>query len=394
MSEAMDVDVLVIGGGLAGLSLTARLASMGVGAVCIEAGPRPTRETAENDKRTTAVLMPGVETLRRAGVWEAIAADAQPMHGLRILDCGGAIPDARESVLFGADEIGDGPFGWNVENGKGRLALADRIDALGNASLVTGTRIARWLVRRDGVIATLDDGRTVRARLLVGADGKRSFVRREAGLDARHWSFPQKIIACRVTHSGDHESVSTEMHHVGGPLTFAPLPGGASGVVWMNPNAEADRLIALDDAAFREELQHRSQGVVGRIETVANRAEWQAEITVAKALTAPRIALIAEAAHAFPPIGAQGFNTSLRDVETLAALVEGTEDPGAASILATYGRRRMPDILARTAGVDLLNRSVLSSLRPVRDIRRAGLALLGRTPPLKHLAMRAGMGGR
>ena len=89
---------------------------------------------------------------------------------------------------------------------------------------MTDAKLARWLSRRDGIIATLDDGRTVRARLLVGADGKRSMVRREAGIGERHWAFPQKIVACRITHSGDHEGVSTEMHHVGGPLTFAPLP--------------------------------------------------------------------------------------------------------------------------------------------------------------------------
>ena len=214
-----------------------------------------------------------------------------------------------------------------------------------------------------------------------------------AGIGYRDWEFGQTIIACRVTHSGAHEGISTEMHHVGGPLTFAPLPGKASGVVWMNPDDEAQRLIALDDEAFREALQERSQGAVGEIETVENRATWNSSITVTKALTAPRTALIAEAAHAFPPIGAQGFNTSLRDVETLAAIAEEAEDPGAEAVLTKYARQRMPDILARTAGVDLLNRSVLSAVPLVRDVRRMGLSALGKTEPLKRMAMRVGMGG-
>lgn len=393
MTERLDVDVMVVGGGLAGLTMTARMAAAGYSVACIEAGPRPSVQTAERDKRTTAVLMPGVETLRKTGAWEEMAGEAQPMMGLRILDCGGKTPDSRESVLFEADEIGDGPFGWNIENGKGRLALADRVDEMASATLLTETTIASWTARRDCILATLSTEQTVRAKLLVGADGRASSVRDAAEIGHKTWTYGQKIIACRITHSGPHESISTEMHHVGGPLTFAPLPGHASGVVWMNPDAEADRLIALDDDAFMAELQERSQGVVGRIETVADRATWVSGITVATALTARRTVLIAEAAHAFPPIGAQGFNTSLRDVETLAELVEGADDPGDAAVLSRYSRRRKPDIYARTAGIDVLNRSVLSDLRPVRDLRRLGLGALGRAAPLRRLAMRLGMGG-
>ncbi len=393
MGERLTVDVVVVGGGLAGLAMTTRLAVAGFSTVCVEAGPRPSAETAERDKRTTAVLMPGVETLRKAGAWDAIAADAQPMMGLRILDCGGKTPDIREDVLFEAAELGDGPFGWNVENGKGRLALADRIDVLDKAELICQAKITHYMTRRDAVFVTLSNGTSVRAKLLIAADGRGSFIREMAGIGHRDWEFGQKIIACRVSHSQAHDGISTEMHHVGGPLTFAPLPGNASGVVWMNPDNEANRLIDLEDDAFRDELQGQSQNVLGRIETVQDRAVWTSAICVAKGLTAPRIVLIAEAAHAFPPIGAQGFNTSLRDVETLAELVEQADDPGSAEILKRYARQRMPDIVARTLGVDLLNRSVLSSVRFVRDIRRAGLGMLGRTAPAKQFAMRVGMGG-
>lgn len=393
MRDRLETDILVVGGGLAGLAMTARAASAGFSVLCVEAGPRPTSATAEGDKRTTAVLMPGVETLRQTGAWEDIARDAQPMMALRVLDCGGKTSDIREDVLFEAEELGDGPFGWNVENGKGRFALADRIETLTNADLMCETRVVRSVTRRDGVLATLSTGETVRAKLLIGADGRRSSIREAAGIGHRDWEFGQKIIACRIEHAEPHHGISTEMHHVGGPLTFAPLPGNVSGVVWMNPDAEADRLIELDEEAFREALQTASQNVLGEIKTVKNRAVWNSGITVATGLTAPRTALIAEAVHAFPPIGAQGFNTSLRDVETLASLIESADDPGTESVLKQYARKRMPDVLARTAGVDLLNRSVLSSTRLVRDLRHLGLSTLGRTAPLKRLAMRVGMGG-
>ncbi len=389
----IDTDIVVAGGGLAGLAMTARLAVAGYTTLCVDAGDRPGVETARNDRRTTAILMSGIETLRKTGAWDVMAAEAQSMMGLRILDCGGRTADIREDVLFEAAEIGDGPFGWNVENGKGRLALADRIDALSRAELINGAKVIRSMVRRDAVFVSLSNGVSVRAKLLIGADGRNSFVRKMAGINHREHVFAQKIIACRVQHSETHHGISTEMHHVGGPLTFAPLPGNMSGVVWMSANRDADRLISLDDEGFRSELMTASQGVAGEITHAGNRAVWPSSICVAHALTAPRVALVAEAAHAFPPIGAQGFNTSLRDVETLASLAEQTDDPGAPDLLRQYARKRMPDIIARTVGVDLLNRSVLSSVRLVRDLRRAGLGVLGRTAPAKRFAMRVGMGG-
>ncbi len=392
MSERIETDILVIGGGLAGLALTARLAADGHDVTCIDAGTAPSPKTAPRDQRTTAILMPGIDTLRKSGAWDAIAPDAQPLHGMKIVDCGGANPVPRDEAMFDATETGAEAFGWNVQNGLARLALATQIDAQPNARLICDTRIGHWIARQDRVLATLSDGTPVSARLLVGADGRGSVVRMKSGIGLRKWGYAQKALAARVEHTRPHEGVSIEMHHVGGPLTFAPLPGEHSGLVWMNPDAEADRLAALDDTAFLEELNRRSDGVYGEITATAPRALWPATTQVATGLTATRTVLIAEAAHAFPPIGAQGFNLSLRDVETLATLCATADDPGAEEMLARYSRQRMPDILARTAGVDLLNRSVRSSARPVRDLRRAGLSILGRTPPLRRLAMKIGLG--
>jgi len=344
MSERIETDILVIGGGLAGLALTARLAAAGRDVLCVEANAAPTPDTAGHDQRTTAILMPGIDTLRQTGAWEAIAPDAQPLHGMRIVDCGGRDAAPRDEAML------------------------------------------------DCVLATLSDGTRVSARLLVGADGRGSVVRERSGIGLRKWGYAQKALAARVEHTRPHEGISIEMHHVGGPLTFAPLPGNRSGLVWMNPDAEADRLAALDDDAFLEELNQRSHGLYGEITAAAPRALWPATTQVATGLTAARTALVAEAAHAFPPIGAQGFNLSLRDVEALATLCAGEDDPGGERVLSAYKRQRTPDILARTAGVDILNRSVRSELRPVRDIRRMGLSILGRTPPLRRLAMKIGMG--
>lgn len=392
MSERIETDILVIGGGLAGLTLTARLAADGADVTCVEAGEAPSEENADRDQRTTATLMPGIGTLQRTGAWPAIEPDAQRLHGMRIVDCGGTDRTPRDETTFDAAEMGDDAFGWNIQNGPTRLALARHLATKDTARLLAGTRIEHWVAREDAVLATLSDGTRVTARLLVGADGRGSAVRERSGIGLRKWGYAQKAIAARVEHTRPHEGVSIEMHHVGGPLTFAPLPGNRSGLVWMNADAEADRLAALGDTAFLAELNARSHGLYGEITAAAPRALWPATTQVATGLTATRTVLVAEAAHAFPPIGAQGFNLSLRDVETLAGLVAEADDPGSEALLSAYARKRTPDILARTAGVDILNRSVRTELRPVRDIRRAGLSLLGTAPPLRRLAMRIGMG--
>lgn len=389
-AQRIEADILIVGGGLAGLSAALRLAADGHKILCIDPAPFPT--IAGRDPRTTAILMPGIETLTQAGVWQALCDDAQPLKGMRMVDCGGRKQMAREGAHFEASEAGKDAFGFNVENEKARLVLANAAEASPQIELMTGAALKSLLARDDAVFATLQDGRSIRAKLVVGADGRGSKVRELAGIGLRRWGYPQKIIAARVEHTRPHRDTSIEMHHVGGPLTFAPLPGNCSGLVWMRSDAEADRLAALDDAAFLADLNAASQGLMGEITALTCRALMPASAQIAAALTARRIALIAEAAHAFPPIGAQGFNLSLRDIETLALHLKDNSDPGETDLLARYSRARMPDILARTAGVDALNRSVLSQSQPVRDLRRAALTVLGGTPPLKRLAMRFGMG--
>lgn len=385
-------DILVSGGGLAGLTTTLRLAAEGFDVTCVDPGPRPDPDTANRERRTTAILHPGIATLGSAGVWADIEPSAQEMRGMRIVDCGGADHAPRSETFFDAQEIGDESFGWNIRNGAARVAMVERIDALENARLLCGVALDSFVTRDDAVLARLSDGQTLRAALLVGADGRDSAVRKLAGIGCRKWGYAQKALACHVSHSRPHGGVSVEMHHVGGPLTFAPLPGDRAGLVWMNAEREADRLAALDDAEFIEELNARSFGHYGEITEVSPRQLWPATTQVASDLTAKRVALVAEAAHAFPPIGAQGFNLSLRDIEALAKVCAGQSDPGGAAVLRSYSRARQPDIMARVAGVDLLNRSVRSELRPVRDLRRLGLSVIGNTPPLKRLVMGLGMG--
>lgn len=389
-------DILVAGGGLAGLSAAARLAVSGRRIIVVD--PAPDGVGAESDLRTTAFLQPAVETLTRSGVWPAMAGGAAELRVMRIIDAGGRSRVERERADFQASELTDTPFGWNVTNIAAKRALLDKLGLLPSVSLMFGTSVTGCLARSTGAVVRLSTGERIEAALVVAADGRGSPMRTMAGIGVRRWAYGQTALVFAVGHPRPHDGVSTEFHSTGGPCTLVPLPdretGPASAVVWMMPNRRADRLADLPDAALAAEITAETMGSFGPLQILGNRAAWPISSQVAHRLRAERLALLGEAAHAVPPIGAQGLNMSLADAECLAQLIEsaGTSDIGADTLLARYEMRRMPEVLARIAGVDVLNRLAMAEAQPVRDLRRGGLAAISRITPIRRLAMRLGLG--
>lgn len=384
-------DILIVGGGVAGLTATAAFAAEGRRVLCVDRAPA---DAGSRDTRTTAFLRPAVTLLEDAGVWPLLSGETAALDIMRLIDAGGASNEAREIGDFIAGEITEPPFGWNVPNAAMRSALTTRVGQLANADLRHETALEALTVRRDAAIAHLSDGTTVRARLVIGADGRDSGVRSLSGIAARRWGYGQKGLVFSITHDEPHQNVSTEIHRSGGPFTLVPMPDRQSvhrsSVVWMESAAEADRLAALPVDAFTEAANTRSLGVLGDFKVASTRAAWPIISLIANRLTAPRVALIAEAAHVVPPIGAQGLNMSLGDIAALLKATAG-EDPGAPDALATY-QRRWPELAARVAGVDALNRAAQTKVQPLRDLRRLGLGTLIRLRPVKHMAMRLGLG--
>jgi len=397
--EIIDTDILVAGGGIAGLTATARLAAAGFDVTCVDPAPAGTPGT---DQRTTAFLEPAVATLERAGAWAAMAPGAEALWTMRLVDAGGRAREVRETADFEAREMMDRPFGWNVPNIAVREALLARLAALPGARLVDGQTVAGLVTRRTEALARLSGGGQVRARLVLAADGRDSGLRTGAGIGVRRWHYGQKALVFAVTHPHPHNGVSTEIHRTGGPLTLVPMPDRdgrpCSSVVWMAPGPRAAGLHALDDAALGAELTVETMNLFGPLEVTGPRALWPIIGQIAARLDGQRLALVAEAAHVIPPIGAQGLNMSLADIETLARLVEDAraagQDIGAPSLLAAYQRRRYPEMAARVAGVDLLNRAAQAEAQPLRDLRRAGLKAIHDVAPLRRLAMRWGLGVR
>ena len=391
-------DILISGGGVAGLTAAAAFGSAGFDVLCIEPTPPVTDAAAPGaDLRTTAFLTPSIAVLEGAGLWQRLAPQAAALQIMRIVDAGGTLQEPRQIKDFDAGEVSDQPFGWNLPNWLLRREMLARLGELPNVTLRTGVLTTALVTREDEALVTLSDGTQIAARLVVAADGRESTMRTAAGIGVKTFRYGQKALTFAVTHLVPHQNVSTEIHRSGGPFTLVPLPDvdgkPASAVVWMERGPEAQRLSTLPQAEFEAEINARSCLILGPLTLASKRMVWPMIAQLAQAMSAQRVALMAEAAHVVPPIGAQGLNMSLADLACLLELAQ-TMPLGSAQMLQTYHRRRHTDVTARVLGIDALNRASMAQAPLLRDLRAAGLNLLHGLPPLRRILMRAGLGLR
>jgi 2-octaprenyl-6-methoxyphenol hydroxylase len=386
--SAETCDVFVVGAGLAGLAAAIGFACAGRRVVSAGATERL------GHGRTVALLGASRDFLDELGVWPAVAARAAPMRGLRIVDDTGSL-FAPPPIEFRAREIGRDVFGWNLEN----AALADALEAAAGAqsNLVRiAANVAAFDFAPERATITLANGRAFAAALVVGADGRASPSRRAAGIAVRARRYPQSALTVTLAHARAHNDVSTEFHTRQGPFTLVPLPAATgalhrSSLVWAMSDAEAKRRATLDDAALAAEIERQARALLGAMRIDGERGIFPlARQTVAR-LVATRLALVGDAAHAFPPIGAQGLNLGLRDVKALLAATITSDDLGADAALKAYARSRAADVLFRTTAVAALNRSLLADCAPADLARGLGLAALGAIGPLRRLTMREGV---
>ena len=390
-----QVDILIAGGGIAGLTAAARLGRDGHSVLLVD--PAPLAPPVTGDLRTTAYLQPAIQTLSNADAWADMQSHGAELRKMRIVDAGGAERAPRDTVDFDGAETGVGAFGWNIPNIAARAALLDAIARLPNVRIRHETRVTGYVTRTDHAMLRTDAGDQIQTRLVVAADGRDSTLRRLAGIRHKRWEYGQRGLVFVVTHPNPHQGISTEIHRTGGPLTLVPMPDldgkPCSSIVWMVPGPRAQELSAMDDSALGAEITAETMDLFGDLTVAGPRATWPIISQIAVELKADRLALIAEAAHVMPPIGAQGLNTSLHDVETLATLVAQAPDPGAPDLLRRYEQQILPRTMLRVGGIDLLNRAAMTEFQPLRDLRRVGLNAIGNIAPLRRLAIRAGMGG-
>jgi 2-octaprenyl-6-methoxyphenol hydroxylase len=380
-------DAAVIGGGPAGLAAALALAQGGARTVLVA------RRVPYGDNRTTALLGGSVDFLEDLDVWRRCKDQAAPLQTIRLVDDTGRLIRAPE-VRFSSDEIGLDAFGYNIENRILVAALEERAAELAEITRLDDEAEAIVPDALEVAIRTIG-GHSVAARIVIGADGRHSLCRDAAGIDVRRRDLDQAALTFNLTHSRPHRNASTEFHTPHGPCVFVPLPGDRSSVVWVTKPGEAARLKTLSDDELSAAAERQSHSILGSVRVESGRHLFPLTIERPRQFASNRIALVGEAAHVIPPIGAQGLNLGLRDAADIARFVgevmASGEDPGSAMVLRRYASARRPDILSREMVIDVANRSLLSEFLPMQSLRAAGMHLIGSVGPLRRLAMREGL---
>lgn len=384
----LSCEVLVAGAGPAGLATAGLLAQGGVPTILC--GPA----AGAGDTRTAALFSGAQGCLDRLGAGAELAGKGEPLRGLRIIDRLER-EDHPSMLYFPASEIGLEAFGTNFRNAD-LVAALEQVSGKAPALTRLHALITNFEHRDDGIIATLSDGRRLKARAVAACDGRNSPARQAAGISSSNWDYGQTALAFQVSHHKSHQDICIEVHRPGGPLTFIPLPGRRSAVNWLVRPGEARRLGDLSDEAFLDALKRACGGVLGGFSDVGTRAIFPITGLSVDTLAKNRTALIGEAAHVLPPIGAQGLNLGFRDAWVFADLAiracqEG-RDPGSEVLLKSFRAARKSDVLTRRTATDLLNRTLLLDSGAMTHLRGLGLVLLASSAAARAKLMSQGMG--
>lgn len=393
-----DAEVIIVGGGLAGLTLAACLGAQKIRTLCLE---RVVGNPAAHDVRTTAIAAGPKNLLASCGVWRDLAAEACPIKSIRIAD-----QDSPHTLDFHHDEVGAEPFGFIVNNGSLRASLTKRLQKLTKYVEIIAPAVMQDLaLAQDQATVTLQDGRSFAAQLVVGADGRSSPCRELAGIDSYGWDYQQTAFVCTIRHALPHNHVAVE-HFLGeGPLATLPvsdLPKAVNGlrhrssVVWTVSAATAEYLQALAPAAFTDELAKLVGGWCGAIALESDFQTYPLQLQHARAYTAPRLALINEAAHRIHPVAGQGLNLGMRDIENLVQLISRDAalglDLGNADLLKNYARSRQRDTLQMVIATDGLVRLFSNNQPVLRQLRQWGFSLVQQNGMARRFFMKTAMG--
>jgi len=388
------VDLIIVGGGMVGLMLACALKDSGLHVVIIERAEPDVRLSLGRDCRVSAIVLGNVRILRGLGVWDHIS-DTGPLRAMRIWDdqhLGGIRFDAGEL----GPEVGAEALGYLVENSRLQEGLTHVLHRHDNLELICPAAIESVAWHADRVEVILDDGQAFSAPLIVGADGAHSWLRQQAGIGIYSKDYGQKGIVATVRPQMHHRDVAYQRFLSTGPLAMLPMSDGLCSIVWSAEHGEADRLMALDDVAFLEDLNLTFGPMLGRIEEVGERAAFPLVARLARHLVQPRIALIGDAAHTIHPLAGLGVNLGLRDAMVLAQEIVDArkydEDWGDMNVLQRYMKQRLPDILSIMGSMGFFHELFTHNFPGLPELRGLGMRIVGNSGPIKKLLMQNSTG--
>ena len=394
-----DSDILIAGGGLNGPALALALAQAGFGVTVADARPAPERAGTNFDGRGYALALASQRLLNAIGVWGTVAPNAQPLLEIKVSDGRAGQGPSPFFLHFDHAEIEEGPMGFMLEDRFLYRAFLSAMQAEERVTLLSQTGVTGHSITPGGVTATLSDGSTHTARLLVGCDGRGSGVAQRAGIRRTGWGYGQTALVCAIAHEKPHNGIAHQFFMPPGPLAILPLPGNMSSIVWSETDDMAASIHALPDKDYMQVLRPRFGDFLGGISLVGNRFTYPLSLSVANHFVADRVALVGDAAHGMHPIAGQGLNAGLRDVAALAqvltqALRRG-EDIAAIQVLERYQEWRRFDTAALVAATDLTNRLFSNDNPLLRMGRDIGMGLVGALPGLRRGFIReaAGLSG-
>jgi len=386
-------DIVIIGGGMVGASLACALGNSSLKVALLDRAPASPSMDKEYDLRVSAITLASRALFENLGAWEGMARRrVAPVREMQVWSSEGS-----GSIHFNAAEIGEPALSWIIENSVIQTALIERLHQFTNVHYLCPVEIADITLADNGAVVLLKDGRSLHAKLLVGADGADSAVRRAAGIETQSLNLHQKGIVATVTTESPHEATARQVFLTTGPLAFLPLgePHTCS-IVWSADTARADQLMALDDAAFIAELLQAFGDSLGKIQTIGPRAGFPLALSHAKAYTAPHLALVGDAAHTVHPLAGQGVNLGFLDAATLTeVLLEAAANQkniGTHAVLRRYERWRKGDNLAMVSITGGFRYLFGNDLPVVSQLRNWGLDLTNAATPVKNFIMRRASG--
>jgi len=393
---SFDSDIVIVGGGLNGPALALALAQIGRSVTIIDSQSRPVLEGVEFDGRSYALALASQRLLRALGVWDAVADQAQAMLDIKVSDGRAGEGAGPFFMHFDHREIEEGPMGYMLEDRFLRRALLDAMDEAPQITQMFETRVVSQEVGSNGVIVSLDGGKTLTARLLVGADGRSSGTAKRAGIGRTGWGYGQTALVACVAHEQPHEGIAHQFFMPPGPLAILPLPGNRSSIVWSETDARAREIQTLDDAAYLDVLRPRFGDFLGAISLEGKRFTYPLNLTLANSFIGDRLALVGDAAHGMHPIAGQGLNAGLRDVGALAEVISDAsqrgEDFASPLVLQRYQQWRRFDTATLAVATDGFNKLFSNDNPILRAGRDLGMGIVNAIPALRRGFIREAAG--